>query len=328
MVYNYSWTTQDSEGKVTAGKDYASRLNLQELATAIKRRLKLCFVNKPDCLTVKYISSGDLAQMENLITDILDQPAFTGGLYDSKPFSMRWINPLPDTNSNKLLTSSISNDRLCIYELVNGRDQFTRALDFENKIRALHINELRKVVEILRMGCWQSTVSFMSGIFTDDKDFPFAESVICNNNDLEIRAIGRTALHDTEGNGLSNVTIRPESSMQFSTSEDCKIAVYRCKRRVDVYLNQPTWNQYNPEENLNWSTPGGLGESDAELIGTGTISGLTPITFSGTIVQQTLQAIANGAPCNFIVKRLDTGSEFINVSGCINAYWEINSPPA
>jgi hypothetical protein len=133
----------------------------------------------------------------------------------------------------------------------------------------------------------------------------------------EVRSIGFALMRpaDASGRGLMDVAVRSGSSLTITVDKDCTAQAWHCLRPIMWASDPPTWNEYQPNANKAWTTPGGTGAGDATLIGSVALTADEPGSISSSALVSALQAMVDGAETNFLLRRADTGSPTINISG-------------
>ncbi len=160
-------------------------------------------------------------------------------------------------------------------------------------------------------------INFAGGLFSILPETPWLGEHVANNGANELRSVGFAQLQPggEATLGLTDVTIRTTSELEITADADCSIEVYHCKRPIDFVGDPPTWNEYDPSASASWDTPGGLGAGDATYIGAMSLAGQTPGALSGAALQSVLQTMVDGGQQNILVRRSDSGSETIFISG-------------
>lgn len=183
--------------------------------------------------------------------------------------------------------------------------------------------------EKLRRGRWDLPIYFSAGIFSMLPDTPWLGEHIANNGTDELRSLGFSILRSGSGPtlGLRNVTARIGSELELTTDVDCQVEVYHCLRNVDFVSNAPRWNEYDPSGSGAWASAGGLGAGDATSIGSLALRAGTAGTLSNAALQSALQNMIDGSEPNLIIRRSDTGSETINITGKFRIEFDLDSLP-
>lgn len=261
---------------------------------------------------------------------VKDPTGSLGGV-PSTPTRMEWLWPLAGADENKTIVNGAPGEgEIGFFEKLNGTEDWTdpSLTARRGSVRAVHIDELRKSVEWLRRGRWELPIYFAGGLFSILLDTPWIGEHIAHTTGGELRSVGFALLRAGSNPtlGLTDVTIRTGSELEITAAEDCSVEVYHCKRPIDFTGAPPTWNEYDPNANSAWETPGGPGTDDATYIGAMPLAGETPGTLSGATLRGVLQTMVDGGQQNFLVRRSDSGSETIFISGRLRVEFDLDTP--
>jgi hypothetical protein len=232
------------------------------------------------------------------------------------------------TNGNA--SGSPDSEQVNLFAKLNATSNWTDSnLAADDSVRAVHCNELRQSIERLRWGRWELPIYFSAGIFSMLPDTPWLGEYIANNGADELRALGFSILRNGSNPilGLANATVRASSELELTADTNCQVEVYHCLRNVDFVSDTPTWNDYDPSGSEAWATAGGLGSGDATSIGSMTLTADTAGMLSNSALQSALQNMIDGSEQNWLVRRSDTGSETINITGKFLVEFDLDSPP-
>ena len=169
-------------------------------------------------------------------------------------------------------------------------------------------------------------IYFSAGVFSILPDTPWVEQAVANNGTDEVRSIGLALIvpADASGRGLMDVAVRSGSSLTITVDKDCTVEAHHCLRPILWATDPPTWNEYQRNANKAWTTPGGTGEGDASLIGSVSLTADEPGSISNGALVSALQAMVDGAETNFLLRRADTGSPTINISGEVTIEFDLD----
>jgi hypothetical protein len=172
-------------------------------------------------------------------------------------------------------------------------------------------------------------VYLAAGIFSTLPDTPWPGGQVANNGLDELRTLGFSVLRsgDDPELGLTGVTVRGSSALQLVADTDCTVEVHHCLREIDYDQYLPTWNEYDPNQSLAWTQPGGLGAGDSTPIGSVSLTAGVPGELSNTALADALQAMVDGAEQSFLLRRQDTGSETVEVSALLVVEFDLDTPP-
>ncbi len=347
MAYNPTWSNGNASGRLEAGVHTVDLDDPNELASAINRRRSLTYQSQQDFSSAFY-SGADVKKSpisttstpsasfdnlrSNLINKIINAPNGLMGGTPTSPSEMDWLWPESGSDENKVIVSATpSEGEINIFDKLNGTTNWTdpTLTSYETKIRAVHFNELRQVAEWLRRGRWELPIYWAAGILSVLPDTPWITEQLGNSASGELRQIGFVKIQDesTPIKGLSNVTVRSSSYFEITADYDCNVELYRCLRPIDYIDEPPTWNEYDPPDDLAWDTAGGTGANDAVYIGSLSLTADEPNTLSNSAFATALQAMVDGAEKNFLVRRSDTGPEGVRISSGVVVDFDLNTPP-
>jgi hypothetical protein len=339
MTYQATWTNGNSQGRVQAGVHRIRQCDAAELAAAINRRRLLTYQAEDDfsgfigeLLGVRrtLLSGADNQPFEdfrdNVCRRILKPPI------NQSPTSMQWLWPVANDDENKVIVgTSPGSGEVGLFNELNGAGTWTDPdlLGGQTSIRAVHWNELRQSLEWLVRGRWVLPLYFSGGLFSPLPDTPWFGGAIANNGTSELRTVGFAVLRygDSPRLGLGGVTVRASSCVELTADTTCSAEVRHCLRPIDYLNDFPSWNRYLPNESLAWGTPGGMGSGDSTLVGSLNLVQNTPVQLSGVAVAAALQAMVDGAEQNIMVRRLDSGSQTVQISGRLVVEFDLVSPP-
>ena len=347
MSYTATWSNADVQGRLTAGVHAVRLSDPQELAEAINRRCLLVYKSQEDYSgqvqsgafvnqsTINGGGSPPVQGFRDALAQEILEPA-PGGLGGTPPTpaSMEWLWPVADENENKVIVNDaggVGEGQIGLFQQLNGTTSWTDPVvtGGETRIRSVHFNEFRQVVEYLRRGRWELPIYFAAGIFSILPDTPWITEAIANNGTDELRSLGFAVIctDESPARGLANVTVRSDSRLELTVDTDCDVEVFRCLRGLEFVEDPPTWNEFAPGESLAWQTPGATGPQDAVLIGSIQLSADTPGSISNAALTEALQAMIGGSEQNFLVRRSDTGAATVSVTGRLVIEFDLDSPP-
>jgi len=347
MPYTAAWTNANAQGRLDAGVHTVRLPDGQEIAAAINRRRLLTYqgeqnfsshLNSSAFVKADTIAAASAPPFDDfrtaLATKVLAAPLGTRGGVPATPAAMDWLWPLAGDDEDKILVSGaggVESGQVGLFQMLNGTDHWTddALTGGRTDIRAVHFNELRQAVEWIRRGRWLLPVYFSAGILSVLPDTPWIGEGISNNGVDELRSLGFAVIRtgDSPPQGLINVAPRSSSYIELTAEADCTVEVYHCLRPLDFVSDPPTWNEYDPDASAAWSTPGGLGSGEATAIGTMNLTAETPGRLSNAALTSALQAMVDGAQPHFLLRRADTGSLTVAVTGSVSIEFDIDSPP-
>ncbi len=342
MTYSPTWVN-GTAGRVVAGEDTVSLTDAQELADAINRRRLIAYQFERDFSshiytdapvrrsTIATETSPPFDAFRPALTNILNPLVGVLGGSPSTPSAMDWLWPEADADENKIIVSGaggVGDGEVGLFQKLNGTTVWTDSTltPHQTRIRAVHFNELRQAAEWIRRGRWEMPIYFAAGIFSPLPNTPWLTAAIANNGADELRALGYAVVRIVENppRGPANFTARSSSRLEITADTDCSVGVYHCLRPVDFIENLPTWNSYGSGS---WASPGGLGSGDSTYIGSIGLTAYIPGSLSGSALAGALTAMATGAAQNFLVRRSDTDTDTIVISGQLTIEFDLNSPP-
>jgi len=334
MAYSATWDNGNAQGRLEAGSHYASLSDADELAERVNRRRLLVYQNSQDFSSAVYSGApveNDLpTDLRSNMTGTILEPS-VGGLGGSPatPADMDWLWPIADADEGKIIVagdSGVGAGEVGLLQKLNGTDHWTDSTltAYETGVRAVHYNELRQAIEWIHRGKWELPIYFAAGIFSVLPDAQWIDEAIANNGSDELRSIGY-ALFTSSGRGLVDVTVRSGSSLTITANKDCTVEAHHCLRPLLWASDQPTWNEYQPGPDKSWSTAGGVGAGDSTLIGSVALTAGVPGSISNSALVSVLQAMVDGAETNFLLRRYDTGSETIDISGEVTIEFDLTA---
>ena len=360
--YDPNWTHADSAGLVDATM-YHSRVDLEELADAINRR-RLLVIKKPlDYARVldahPYVSQHVLTQTDyqtpgdpNPVVAMRDAlVASNGGVLTAaprqdylytppSPESIAWLWPDPDADENKTIArwlASPSPTEVGLFNRLNGLSTWTDPSPnpggFPGWAKAVHLNELRRVVALLRRGRWELPIQWVAGLFSAIPGTPWTGHHIANDGANELRSVGGVRfapdLYDGLPYGLRDVTARA-ASISLTFNDDCHVELRQVTRPVLFGSDMPSWDYYRSASQQAWASPGGAGAGDSVPLGTFQASKNVPVTLNDPGLLPMTQAMLDDAtPPYFLLRQLDVGTSTVGISdSTITVDFELNSPPA
>lgn len=346
MTYTATWANGNAQGRIDPAAQWITLSDPEELADAINRRRLVTYQSAQDyssrLFSGAYVGGSVIAAASappfdnfrtSVVEKILNPPLGGLGGTPPSPESLYWLWPESDPDENKIIVSGVSGvpqGKVGLLQKINGTDHWTDPLltAARSAAGAVHVNELRVAMESLRRGRWTLPIYFAAGIISVLPDAPWIGNAVANNGTDELRSLGFAYLRTDESpvGGLTNITVRSSSTLEITADYDCAVNVYRCKRPIDYLEDLPTWNEYNPGIGA-WSVPGAGGADDAEFIGSIGLTANTPGTVSNDALRAALQAMADGAEQNFLVRRADAGYETITISGRVAVEFDLDAPP-
>jgi hypothetical protein len=345
MPYDPTWTNGNAAGAVEAPGDRIHLTDATELAEAVNRRRLLTYQSAHDFsshlaaeafVRSATFDSAVAPPFENLRAalddDVLSPPVGTLGGTPPTPGEMVWKWPEADADEGKTIVAGPAGaGEVSLFAKLNGSSGWTDATltPGVSPIRALHVNELRQVVRWLRRGRWTLPVYFSAGVFSMMPDTPWLGEAIANNGSAELRSLGFSLLStdETPARGLVNVAVLDGTRLDLSVDTGCTVDVARCLRALAFVDDPPTWNEHDPSASGGWDSPGGMGAGDAAAVGSLALSAGVAGSLSGPAVTAAVQAMVDGAPPNWLVRRADTGSETVTITGELVVEFELNTPP-
>ncbi|MFA6134547.1 MAG: hypothetical protein WC869_11085 [Phycisphaerae bacterium] len=330
MAYDPSWTNSASGDRLVAGVSPVRLCDVSELAAAINRRRQLTY--QAEQVFTSLIYSGAAVRRSllstagappfnnfraNLLNNVLSPPTGSLGGEPPTPAAMNWLWPVSGSDENKIIVAGTPSNPATHVSLLNNLNAGHTWTDGTltpgvTPIRAVHVNELRQVVEWLSRGRWELPIYFCAGLLSALPDASWFGEIIANTGDVELQSVGYACFR-LEGPpilGLTGVTVRSGSYIEITADTTCQVSVARCATPVD-WENLPTWN--------NHPSPVGIGSIS--------LTADQPGRITGSAAASALQAIVDGAPADFIVARTDTGDDTIGISGRIVVEFDLATPP-
>lgn len=334
-----TWTN-GTAGRLVGGTHWIRGIDVIELAEAVNRRRRLVYLSADDFSGAAGVGLPVTAE---LIANSL-AGTFTSFRHNisarlvpgTTPDAKEWLWPVADGDGGKKIVNGsqgVEEDEVSLFEKLNGTTTWTDwSIGGSVRVRAVHLNELRWCMEHLTRGRWKRSVQARAGITSLVPGSPWLQRAIYNDGTDELHYLGSSTLRvETDAppqRGLVDVTVRTSSQMVITASADCTVGVHRCCRAVD-YTSDPTtypnWTSYAP--GASWASPGGLGAGDAVTIGSVACTADVPATLSGASLATALQAMIDGAPQNFLLRRADEGFETIDVSAEVLITFDLAVPP-
>jgi len=343
MSYDPSWT---DAATLEPGVHHVRLPHLVELTQAVNRRLLLTYQAQRDYSSA--LAAGGYVRPQvfadavappydslRLALDekiLLAPPGGLGGNPPS-PSAMTWLWPVDDGDLGKPISAATPppTGSVSIFAKLNGSSSWTDPfLAGQNKfIRAAHLNELRQVIEWVRMGLWEMPVYLVAGMHSQFPDTPWWGGVIANDGADECRLLGHAYIRtaDAPPRGLADLTVLEGSYIDLLVDFGCSVEVRACLRDVEFVEDPPTWNQYDPSEAAYWATPGGGGGADSQAIATVFCPLGEWTRISGAAVASAVQGMIDGGPLVFLVRRANSGLEAIGVQARLGVRFELDAPP-
>lgn len=345
MVYQPHWSQGGTAGRVQPGQHWAKGTDVAEIAAAINRRFQLVYrapedyssgaaaglyVRTPlyDAETFPPFSNFQYA-LESLIT----APAagkFPGD--PPSPTSMAWLWHYAGADENKVIVNGfqgVGAGQVSLFNKINGGTDWTDGIlsDGITPIRAVHLNEFRRAVEILSRGRWILPVYASGGIFSPVPDEPWASNMLYNYDGDELRCVAFVELNTalTPSLGLRQVTVRTSSKLTITASDHCRVSVYQCHPPIDFVNDPPSWNAYGSMSGRAWSSPGAI--ADSTYIGAISCTKDVPASLTGPAAAQLFQLMVDGAANNLLLCRTDTGAEPVTFTAQAQVEFDLASPP-
>jgi len=344
MTYGATWENGNAQGRLAAGEHFVRLSDADELAERINRRRRLIYKYDHDFSSAIYGGSpveNDLpaeqfyppfTNFRANITGTILTPAVGGlGGNPATPQAMDWLWPVDDGDEGKILVAGdadVEQGEVGLLQKLNGTSHWTDSslVAGQTRIRAVHFNELRQAVEWIHRGRWRLPIYFSAGIFSVLPDTPWIDQAVANNGADEVRSIGLALIvpADSSGRGLIDVEVRSGSSLSITADKDCTIEAYHCLRPILWETDPPSWNEYQPDADKSWSGPGGLGAGDAAFIGSVSLTADQPGSISNSALVTALQSMIDGAESNFLVRRADTDSATVSISGEVTIEFDLD----
>jgi len=335
-----AWTNGSGTPKRVGVGDFVKTPDFTEIATAINRRRLLIYRFQRDWsdyfppTAADWVRYGPISSMSSppadalrkeIVSNLIGAP--TGGLGGDPagPQALDWL----DGDGDLIVTGTPGEDEVNLFSLINGGSNWTDpSLSTGTFCRAVHLNELRKAMEVLRHGRWKLPIYFCMGIFSLMPDYNWIGEIIGHNDEGdECRSIGYSVFitDDEPPRGLSEVAARSSSYIELTADTDCTVAVYHGIRTLEPYYDPPTWNEY--QDGSSWASPGALGSGDSRSIGSVSLTADEPGTVGGAALAAELTKIVDGEPPYFLIRRSDTGPETIKITGSLVIEFDLDVPP-
>jgi hypothetical protein len=336
--------TNGSTGTLQPAVHAARECDLKELADAANRRLLLTYQAArsyggildalcPIRRAPLEGSAGPLvpALRSALAQDVLSAPVGVVGPSPATPLQMQWLWPFDDGDENKTIVLPQPLDgEVNLLAKLNGQACWTDPSLAAARVRAVHVNELRRAAEALVRGRWTLPLYMPTGLFSLLPDAPWIGMTVANSGAAELRAVAAVLLStgDSSPRGLTGVRARSASFIELTADCDCTLELYRCLRDVAPWSDPPTWNEYAPASSLGWQSPGALGAQDAQLVGTLDLLAGTPGRLSSESLRAAIDCMIDGAPQRWLLRRADTGYETITITGgLVVVEFDLACPP-
>jgi len=334
MAYSATWENGNAQGRLDAGVHFICLSDAEELAERINRRRLLIYKYTQDFSSHIYsgvrvrestVSSATAPPFDsfraNITANILEPPAGGLGGDPATPAAMDWLWPVNDGDENKILVAGdagVEEGEVGLLQKLNGTAHWTdpTLTAGQTHVRAVHFNELRQAIEWIHRGRWRLPVYLPAGIFSSMPDDPWIGQAVANNGSVELRSLGYAIITPagTPVRGLVDVAVRSSSKLTITADRDCTIEARHCLRPLLWASDPPTWNEYQPEGDKAWTTPGATGEGDSVYIGSVTLEADEPGDITGDGLPSALQNMIDGGEDNFLLRRTDTGPSTVNVS--------------
>jgi hypothetical protein len=338
MIY----TQQNINGRLVPALHTVRAVDATEIADGINLRRRLTYQQPQDFsgvfaggLSVRRgpISVAVAPPIDNLRRNIADcilgAPAGSLGGSPPTPAAMQWLWPAADADENAPLVSGIGGvapGSVGLVQRLNATADWTdpTLTPGLSPVRAVHINELRQSLEWLTRGRWELPIYWQAGLLSTLPDTTWFGGQIARDATGELRSVGFAMLRTSESQprGLVGVTARAGSFIEVTASVACQIELRRVLRPLDFDANMPTWNEHDPAASLAWTSPGACGSGDSVAVGQLTLAPDTPAAFSGPAVAAALQAMIDGAEQSFLIRRLDSGPDAIDVAARVVVEWD------
>jgi len=344
MGYFAIWGNGNGQGRLDAGVHTICLSDVDEVAERINRRRLLIYKYTHDFSSHIYsgapvrestVSSATSPPFDSLrinITGNIVEPT-PGGLGGdpATPAAMDWLWPVDDGDQNKILVAGdagVEEGEVGLLQKLNGTAHWTdpTLTPGQTHIRALHMNELRQAIEWIHRGRWRLPVYLPAGIFSAMPDTPWIGQGVANNGSVELRSLGYAIITPagTPVRGLVDVAVRSSSKLTITADRDCTIEARHCLRPLLWASDPPTWNEYQPEGNKAWATPGATGEGDSMYIGSVALEADEPGDITGDGLPSALQNMIDGGEDNFLLRRTDTGPSTANISAEVTIEFDLD----
>jgi len=326
---NMATWTNGTAGDVTE-TDFIHIVDFTEISTANDRRRLMRYLASHTYNTIdgtEFVTDDDVEELREYLENAVTDTGNLGGTPPS-PTSCQWLWPVAggDENDVIVLTGAGAGQIELFDEMNGGSDWTDSSLSGTSFIKKVHMNELRWAIEKITRGRWKMPFYFSAGIFSAMPDMPWMGEAIGNNGINELRSLGN-ALITLGSLGLTDVTVRSSSRVYLNADVNCDVEIYRCKRPILFASDPPTWNEYDPSASLSWATAGCSGAADRALIGSMSLTANVENSITGATVASELQAMIDGAEQNFMVRRTDTSSATIGITGRVMIEFDVDVPP-
>jgi hypothetical protein len=333
MGVEIEWANGSGSPARVGNADWVKAPDHVEVAREINRRRRLVYAGEnstldDDFLATKFISAAKVAALRNEFAGLLSPAGGCLGGDPPTPTSMRWLWPEADADENKPLTAASPppSGEVNFFAKMNGGTGWTDSLSGVTFVRAVHTNELRWACEKLSRGRWEVPIYWPNGIFSAVPDSPWTTDAIGNNGTHELRSIGAAVIITDPPTplGPADVTVRTSSKFCITADVNCTVEIYRCKRPIDFYNDLPTWNTFAPSVPSAWETPGCGSAADRAFVGSLSLTAGVEGTLTGSAVAGAIQAMIDGEPQNFMVRRSDTDWATITITGRLVADFDLD----
>jgi len=350
MSYTTHWTHQDAQGHVNAG-DWIAAADVSELGPAINRRLKIHYNPGGVWPMSTAVAPGDWAEASPLIAArsaieaLVPAGAYflhAGGWGQLSTLTY-WLYPEAGADEDKLIVRDSKPPdagEVGFFAKLNGGSGWTGSLTGQ-AIRAVHVNEPRDAIRLLRRGRFKLRVSD-GGDAKASRSLPgglWYPPAVARDDEDEMHSWfgGRTWLFASDGAGGSfglrtaNVTVRDTSVMRFKpVGSDVKAKLYHCMRNVNT--SSFSWTEYDAAAQLSWSSPGGVGGADSAHLVDLDLTNNTWTEFSGSTLTALLQDMvdASAEPTFMMTPDEETGwgDDPTHIEVELTLDFELDGPPA
>ena len=345
MAYSATWENGNAQGRLDAGVQIACLSDADELAERVNRRRLLVYQYGQDFSSAIYGGAwvgNDLPAEETVppftnlranITGTILEPA-VGGLGGSPatPADMDWLWPVVGADEGKIIVagdSGVGAGEVGLLQKLNGTNRWTdpNLIAGQTYVRAAHFNELRQAIEWIHRGRWRLPIYFSAGILSVLPNSPWIDRAVANNGADELRSVGFALLapEDSSGRGLIDVEARSGSTLSITADKDCTIEAYHCLRPILWETDPPSWNEYQPNADKAWACAGGLGTGDTTFIGSVALTADVPGSISNSALFSALQSMIDGAESNLLLRRADTDSATVSISGEVTIEFDLDA---
>jgi len=337
MTYAPTWTQSNSAGLLDSSFRIR-RCDLREIADVINLRRTLTFQLTKDYLS--QLPSGQLITQRTMddmtdppanclrraiIDDLLNAPPGQSQMVPTNPQTIQWLWPLADGDADKPITSVTPAPQGCVnlFAKLNGGTTWSDGpLGPGSPARAIHVNEMRQALTLLRRGRWRLPVFLNVGILSTAPNTHWFGGSVAHSGSNELRGLGRIWPF-RDGRGLTDVTVR-SASVEITAELACGVQILRCLRPIDYENDQPTWNKYLPAAGVAWGAPGGMGAGDSvDIASTNVTPPATSVATSANLAT-IVQSVINGGPPGFMFRRTDSGPEVIDFTATVVVEFDLN----